>query len=333
MKVWRKRLFVLMTAGILVPGISWSQQETATPEAVGTTASGDEVMNYDASFFSRYQPRTALDMVRQMPGFMLDDGENNRGFGAAAGNVLINGRRPSAKQNTPSQFLTRNSASQVERIELIRNQVRGIDMLGHSSLVNIILQGDMPARVRWESTLRHNNRGPIKPTVDISLTDRWRDIDYTAGFYSEREANGETGDRILFDGTGNTIETSVTGQRSTGIEMVGALSGSTWIGESLINANAKVSSDSRNPRQQIDITPLNPPAGLRHEYIEDELVIKGMEVGTDVVRNLNDDLLGRPSCCCTGRRFPRPPHVDWSMRPGWRHCCEPPIPIPIRPKA
>jgi hypothetical protein len=293
MKVWGNRLCILIATGMLLPGMVQSQPQAEQTTATGPTTSADEVMSYEAGFFSRYQPRNALDMVRQVPGFLLDDGEDNRGFGAAAGNVLINGRRPSAKQNTPSAFLTRISAGQVERIELIRNQVRGIDMLGHSALVNIILYGDMPARVRYETSLRHNNRGPIKPTVDISLTDRWGDIDYTAGFYSEREANGETGDRILYDDMGNVVETSDTGQKSTGIEVVGTLSGSTWIGESLINANGKISSDSRNPRQHIEISPQSLPGGLRQEFIEDELVIKGMEVGTDVVRNLNEDLLGK----------------------------------------
>ena len=293
MKVWGNRLCILIATGMLLPGMVQSQPQAEQTTATGPTTSADEVMSYEAGFFSRYQPRNALDMVRQVPGFLLDDGEDNRGFGAAAGNVLINGRRPSAKQNTPSAFLTRISAGQVERIELIRNQVRGIDMLGHSALVNIILHGDMPARVRYETSLRHNNRGPIKPTVDISLTDRWGDIDYTAGFYSEREANGETGDRILYDDMGNVVETSDTGQKSTGIEVVGTLSGSTWIGESLINANGKISSDSRNPRQHIEISPQSLPGGLRQEFIEDELVIKGMEVGTDVVRNLNEDLLGK----------------------------------------
>ena len=42
----------------------------------------NQVRTYASDFFSRYQPRTALDMVRQLPGFLLDDGDNTRGFGA-----------------------------------------------------------------------------------------------------------------------------------------------------------------------------------------------------------------------------------------------------------
>lgn len=51
-----------------------------------------ESVNYPSNFFQRYQPVTAFDMVSRVPGFTLDDGGALRGFGAAAGNMLINGR-------------------------------------------------------------------------------------------------------------------------------------------------------------------------------------------------------------------------------------------------
>src|SRR5690606_12098186 len=56
------------------------------------------IVEYSAAFFSLYQPSTALDMVQQLPGFQINDGDRTRGFAAAAGNILINGRRLSAKQ-------------------------------------------------------------------------------------------------------------------------------------------------------------------------------------------------------------------------------------------
>ena len=59
-------------------------------------------------------------MVQQIPGFQLDDGGGLRGFGSAAGNILINDSRPSAKQDLLSAILARIPASYVERINLIR---------------------------------------------------------------------------------------------------------------------------------------------------------------------------------------------------------------------
>ena len=71
----------------------------------------EETVVYTASFFERYSPNTALDMIQQVPGFILDDGSALRGLGAAAGNVLINDRRPSAKQDLSSLILSRIPAS------------------------------------------------------------------------------------------------------------------------------------------------------------------------------------------------------------------------------
>ena len=129
------KLMRLLIFAALLPTFAISQEDPA----VTGSRSENQLINYDSNYFDRYQPRTALDMVNQVPGFVVDNGDNTRGFGAAAGNVLINGRRPSAKQNSPSNFLARIDTSQVKQIELIRSQLPGIDMLGHSALVNIVL--------------------------------------------------------------------------------------------------------------------------------------------------------------------------------------------------
>ncbi len=116
----------------LIPPVVYSQDDDSFEEP---GASSGEV-NYPASFFDRYQPATALDMVQRVPGFQLNNGGNRRGFGAAAGNILLNGRRPSTKDDLPAAMLTRIPASYVESIELIRGQLRGIDMRGQSVVAN-----------------------------------------------------------------------------------------------------------------------------------------------------------------------------------------------------
>ncbi len=113
-----------------------SESDADAPEV----ESSQDVVAFDAEFFARYQPVTALEMVRRVPGFQLDDGEDRRGFGAASGNVLINDRYPSAKQDTASRILERIPASLVERIDLIRGRVRGIDLRSQSSVISVILR-------------------------------------------------------------------------------------------------------------------------------------------------------------------------------------------------
>ena len=137
----------LLSAVLVMPCANGQQEQPDT----GTVIS-DQVVKYDAAFFARYQPNTAFDMVRQVPGFQLDDGDSNRGYAASAGNVLINGRRPSAKQDRPSAILSRIPAGQVLAIELIRGQMQGLDMLGQQAVINVQMLDDAPAAVRQKSS-------------------------------------------------------------------------------------------------------------------------------------------------------------------------------------
>lgn len=99
-------------------------------------------LSYPVAFFTRYAPVTALDMVNNLPGFALDNGDRDtRGFGGAAGNVVINGARVSAKSETPADILARIPASDIERIDVIRGQVAGLDIRGQNVIANIIRSG------------------------------------------------------------------------------------------------------------------------------------------------------------------------------------------------
>ncbi|MGH8222824.1 MAG: hypothetical protein ACREQZ_07605 [Woeseiaceae bacterium] len=52
------------------------------PQSLAQNLDGDdpsfdrraEIVDYPAAFFEQYEPDTALDMVEQLPGFILDDG-------------------------------------------------------------------------------------------------------------------------------------------------------------------------------------------------------------------------------------------------------------------
>src|SRR4051812_36645265 len=81
---------LILAATLAVP--SPAAEIQATPE--GTP------LSYAARWYQPFAPRTALDMVRQTPGFTLDEGDARRGLSGAVGNVLIDGRRPSAKEQT-----------------------------------------------------------------------------------------------------------------------------------------------------------------------------------------------------------------------------------------
>ncbi len=98
------------------------------------------VVAYPAEFFAAGRPATAYDMIGRLPGFTFDGGAQVRGFAGAAGNVLIDGERPTSKQDDLEQVLKRLSASQVERIDIIRGGAPGIDMQGRTLMANVILK-------------------------------------------------------------------------------------------------------------------------------------------------------------------------------------------------
>src|SRR5690242_8407407 len=57
--------------------------------------------------FARFAPRTALDMLHQVPGFAIKQADQERGLGQASENVLINGARINNKSGGAVDELSR----------------------------------------------------------------------------------------------------------------------------------------------------------------------------------------------------------------------------------
>ncbi len=140
-------LLALAASTLALAGGARAQQ---APPAPPTAASAPEgVQAFEPAFFARFNPVTAEDMVRQLPGFTLDEGADLRGFGATAGNVLIDGQRPSSKTSMRDE-LGRIAAGAVLRIELIRASAAGdLDVRGYTEIANVVLK---PATGMKEST-------------------------------------------------------------------------------------------------------------------------------------------------------------------------------------
>lgn len=105
--------------------------------------------------FVRFAPKTALDMVRQIPGFSIEGGNNgNRGLGQATQNVLINGQRVSGKSNDAATALSRIDAASVVRIELLDGA--SLDIPGLTGQVaNIVYSAKaFGGTFEWEPQIR-----------------------------------------------------------------------------------------------------------------------------------------------------------------------------------
>ena len=78
-------LLALAASTLALTGVAHGQQTTPP-----TPASAPEgVQQFQPAFFARFNPVTAEDMVRQLPGFTLDEGADLRGFGATAGGDVL----------------------------------------------------------------------------------------------------------------------------------------------------------------------------------------------------------------------------------------------------
>jgi outer membrane receptor protein involved in Fe transport len=115
-----------------------AQAAAASAPAATPAPAQPAVASYPATFFAALNSANAYDMVGRIPGFTLDTGASVRGYEGAAGNVLIDGQRPSSKSDSIDQLLLRIPISQVERIDVIRGGAPGIDMQGKTVLANVI---------------------------------------------------------------------------------------------------------------------------------------------------------------------------------------------------
>ncbi len=287
-----KYAILMIIAFHITPGVYAADHQEIAAESLGTVIS-DELVEYPARFFDRYQPDTALDMVLQLPGFLLDNGTSERGFISAVGNILINDNYPSIKQDTPSAVLSRIPADQVEKIEIIRGQVRGIDLQGRQVVANIILRQNSKASFQWQTFLQKSKTGPYKPGGNISMIHRIGEIDYNLGFEVEREANGEKGPEFVFNQDGELIETRYDRERQFGIRRFGiALDAATTIGETLVKFNGRVQNNNGPDNQYRTVT--DEITGIENDvYFKDSRNRPTFELGFDAERNLSNTLAAK----------------------------------------
>jgi hypothetical protein len=167
------RTILLVSAGLtaLAHAAACAAQAQAAAPAMQVAAQSKRATSYDAAFFKQYAPRTALDVAKRVPGFSLDLGDNSvRGFSGAAGNVVVNGQRPSNKSETLDQTLSRIPADEVVRAEVGPGDLYGADYAARSQVLNLILragsgvEGNLTASVR-----RFPDRGLLVPDGNASI--------------------------------------------------------------------------------------------------------------------------------------------------------------------
>ncbi len=201
---------MMVSALALMSGAAHAQT-TTTPAAGETGAtqaaaaqSGDRV-GYEKAFFDQFSPQTALDMVRQTPGFSLDDGDNRRGFSGAVGNLLIDGLRPSTKNQDLDTILSQIPANQIVRIELLRGTLVAGDASGQSVLLNVVRTQSAGSGV-FGAGVEYTSREVPAPRANLSYGGRSGQLEYGAGLNIFSQYRDIPGWRRIYDGAGNHIE-------------------------------------------------------------------------------------------------------------------------------
>jgi hypothetical protein len=193
-------------AALTVSTVTAAQAPMPSAQGPAPTA---RTTTYEAAFFAQYAPRTALDIARRVPGFNLDLGNSDvRGFAAAAGNVVINGVRPSSKAESLETTLSRIPANQVSRVEVGSGDLYGADYAGKSQVLNIIMSaasGGVDGN--FTGSLRRLYTGKLVPDGSASALIRRgaSSINLSAGFANS--LNHEEGtDTLTIVPTGEPLE-------------------------------------------------------------------------------------------------------------------------------
>jgi outer membrane receptor protein involved in Fe transport len=163
-------------------------------------------LHYEGAYFSQFAPRTALDMIRHLPGFTLRTLDpERRGFAGAVGNVLIDGEQPSAKSQTLDDILQRIPASQVVRIEVWRGPQTAGTASGESVLANVVRTPSAGAGV-WSAGFEYANRHQPRPNGYMSWAGRVGRTEYGLGARGYSLKRHLPATRWIRNGDGELVE-------------------------------------------------------------------------------------------------------------------------------
>jgi len=194
------------------------------------------ISTYPAAFFADARPATAYDMIARVPGFSFDNGLSARGFAGTAGNVLVDGARPTAKTDDLNSILQRIPAANVERIEVIHGGAPGIDMQGQTVVANVITRKDASDQTILSASLTYTGAGQWSPQAGVEYHGQVGTLRYeaslsrTSQIWDDSPGNGYR--VITAPGRAPVYDRAVrTGILKVGYSLHGGLIAPLWSGE------------------------------------------------------------------------------------------------------
>ncbi len=186
---------------------------------------------YPASYFTEWEPVTAMDMVNRIPGINVGGGgggagfrppggfnrnasRGGRGFGGGGGStqILINGKRTAGKDNNTQSQLARITADQVDFIELIRGTGGDLDVRGSGQILNIILFESLDtSSLSFEVLADYYKDSESRPGGTVTYSDQFGNLnmlvsaaatpgyDHTVAYEESILGDGSPNDRVYQD--------------------------------------------------------------------------------------------------------------------------------------
>jgi hypothetical protein len=206
------RLALLSGIAAVLPLIAQAQTVPATtdPAVVPTpqvTTAGTKRI-YTPADFVRFAPKTAYDMLVQVPSFSIRQAEVERGLGQASENVLINGQRSADKAGGGAiAELRRIGLANVDRIEIVDASSLGIAGLS-GQVANIIVKSTTKSsgQFEWNPDFRAHYSKPNLFDGNISYSGKSGPVDYTLGVKNQAGRGAFGGPILIYDAAGNLIE-------------------------------------------------------------------------------------------------------------------------------
>ena len=161
---------------------------------------------YPPAYFEQFAPQTAADMVAQIPGFDIrGGGGDERGFGQASLNILINGRRPSSKSSGANDILSRIPASNVKRIEIVQGET--LDIPGLSGPVANIFARTGELSGSWNYAVRfEKGTQPQLGDGGVNFSAKRGQLEIVGAINSGQFTFTEDGEEQFFDGAGSVTQ-------------------------------------------------------------------------------------------------------------------------------
>lgn len=267
--------------------------DAAEPSAAQAPAS--RVQTYDAAYFAAFSPNNALDMVRRVPGFQLEDNDDDdgavRGFSQAAGNVVFNGARPSSKSEGLDEILARIPASRVVRIEVGAGEIYGSDYAGKNQVLNLVLSdaGGIDGNVKVSASRQFT--GWVVPNLEASVLIKTGGSTINLSASTGRYGQVEKGyDDLTQLSDGSRFEYRDKTNRIEDLRPTFAASwGQEGAGGRGAHVNLRYSPRHFNLKQENHVTPASGPE--RDDRLEQDFHPTTYELGGDIARPLGSGVL------------------------------------------